>query len=52
VYERSGQGTKLFNMNTTAVVLESAAYFARGCPLIVQTCPLRTPVPATDTTAR
>lgn len=51
VYEGTRDGTRLFNMNTTAVVLESAAYFARGCPLIVQTCPARAAAPAADSGA-
>ncbi len=51
VYEGTHDGTRMFNMNTTAVVLESAAYYARGCPLIVQTCPARAPAPVADSGA-
>ena len=35
VYERSKVRVQGNNLNTAAVILEAAAYFARGCPLIV-----------------
>jgi Protein of unknown function (DUF3131) len=41
VYERSKVRVQSHNLNTAAVILESAAYFMRGCPLIVTyaSCP-------------
>jgi Protein of unknown function (DUF3131) len=41
VYERSRVKVPSNNLNTAAVILESAAYFTRGCPLVVTTaaCP-------------
>ncbi|MDQ3995385.1 MAG: DUF3131 domain-containing protein [Gemmatimonadota bacterium] len=41
VYERSKVRVASNNLNTAAVILESAAYAARGCPLIVRqaNCP-------------
>jgi hypothetical protein len=41
VYERSKVRVQGNNLNTAAVILEAAAYFERGCPLIVTTaaCP-------------
>lgn len=39
VYEGTKNATKAFNLNTAAVVLESAAYFQRGCAFIQSTCP-------------
>lgn len=41
VYEGTTRSTRLFNVNTAAIVLESAAYFERGCPLIRPACPAR-----------
>ena len=41
VYEGTTKSTRLFNVNTAAIVLESAAYFERGCPLVRPTCPPR-----------
>ena len=39
VYEATGRATKQFNLNTAAVVLESAAYVHRGgCPFIQTSC--------------
>ena len=35
VYERSRVRVQSNNLNTAAVILESAAYFMRGCPLII-----------------
>jgi hypothetical protein len=35
VYERSKVRVQSNNLNTAAVILESAAYFMRGCPLII-----------------
>lgn len=40
VYEGTTRATKSFNLNTAAVVLESAAYVARGsCPFVRTECP-------------
>jgi hypothetical protein len=41
VYERSRVKVQSNNLNTAAVILESAAYFVRGCPLIIRSagCP-------------
>jgi len=39
VYEGTRKSTRSYNLNTAAVVLEAAAYFVRGCPLIQPTCP-------------
>jgi uncharacterized protein DUF3131 len=41
VYERSRIRVQANNLNTAAVILESAAYFTRGCPLIITSaaCP-------------
>lgn len=41
VYEGTQRSTRTFNLNTAAIVLESAAYYERGCPLIQPTCPPR-----------
>jgi hypothetical protein len=42
VYEGTRRATKSFNVNTAAIVLESAAVFQRGgCPLIQPTCPAK-----------
>ena len=38
VYEGTRNSTKAFNLNTAAIVLESAAYFQRGCPFIERAC--------------
>jgi hypothetical protein len=39
VYESTGRATKQYNLNTAAVVLESAAYVQRGgCPFIQKVC--------------
>jgi uncharacterized protein DUF3131 len=35
VYERSRIRVQSNNLNTAAVILESAAYYSRGCPLII-----------------
>jgi uncharacterized protein DUF3131 len=35
VYERSRVRVQSNNLNTAAVILESAAYYMRGCPLII-----------------
>lgn len=43
VYEGTRKATKSFNVNTAAIVLESAAYFKRGCPLVQPACPAATP---------
>jgi Protein of unknown function (DUF3131). len=44
VYEATGRATKQFNLNTAAVVLESAAYVQRGgCPFIQQSCTSKKP---------
>ncbi|MEP6992749.1 MAG: DUF3131 domain-containing protein [bacterium] len=39
VFEGTKNSTKTFNLNTAAIVLESAAYMKRGCALIVPACP-------------
>jgi hypothetical protein len=40
VYEATGRPTRQYNLNTAAVVLESAAYVHRGrCPFIRSRCP-------------
>ena len=39
VYEGTKQATRSFNVNTAAIVLESAVVFRRGCPLIQKSCP-------------
>lgn len=39
VYEGTRRSTSTYNLNTAAIVLESAAYIKRGCPLILRTCP-------------
>ena len=41
VYEGTRNSTRAFNLNTAAVVLEAAAYYERGCPLIQPTCPAK-----------
>ena len=41
VYEGTRNSTRTFNLNTAAIVLESALYFQRGCPLIKPTCPAK-----------
>jgi hypothetical protein len=38
VIEGSGRPVRGVNINTVAVVLESAAFFNRGCPLVRQSC--------------
>jgi hypothetical protein len=39
VYEATGRATRQYNLNTAAVVLESAAYMYRGgCPFIQKVC--------------
>lgn len=38
VYEGTQRSTRSFNLNTAAIVLESAAYMQRGCPFIKVTC--------------
>lgn len=39
VYEGTRRSTSTYNLNTAAIVMESAAYVKRGCPLILKTCP-------------
>jgi hypothetical protein len=41
VYERSKVRVQGHNLNTAAVIMEAAAYFVRGCPLIITqaSCP-------------
>ncbi|MDB4916233.1 MAG: hypothetical protein JWM95_3877 [Gemmatimonadetes bacterium] len=39
VYEGTKSSTKAFNLNTAALVLESAAYLQHGCAFIVKVCP-------------
>ena len=39
VYEGTKNSTKTFNLNTAAIVLESAAYMERGCAFIQPVCP-------------
>ena len=39
VFEGTKNSTKTFNLNTAAIVLESAAYMKRGCAFIQKTCP-------------
>ncbi|MDB4898403.1 MAG: hypothetical protein JWN53_211 [Gemmatimonadetes bacterium] len=39
VYEGTGKSTRAYNLNSAAVVLESAAYTARGCAFIETKCP-------------
>ena len=41
VFEGTKNSTKTFNLNTAAIVLESAAYMKRGCAFIHKTCPKR-----------
>ena len=41
VYEGTKNSTKTYNLNTAAIVLESAAYMKRGCAFIVRTCVAR-----------
>ena len=38
VYEGTKNSTKTFNLNTAAIVLESAAYMKRGCAFIQKSC--------------
>lgn len=38
VFEGTHNSTRSFNLNTAAVVLESALYFKRGCPLVEANC--------------
>ena len=38
VFEGTKNSTKTFNLNTAAIVLESAAYMKRGCPFIQKVC--------------
>ena len=39
VFEGTKNSTKTFNLNTAAIVLESAAYMKRGCAFIQKSCP-------------
>lgn len=39
VYEGTKNSTKTYNLNTAALVLESAAYMKRGCAFVYRTCP-------------
>ena len=39
VYEGTKNSTKTYNLNTAALVLESAAYMKRGCAFVHKTCP-------------
>ena len=39
VFEGTKNSTKTFNLNTAAIVLESAAYMKRGCAFIQKVCP-------------
>ena len=39
VYEGTKKSTQTYNLNTAAIVLESAAYLKRGCAFIQKTCP-------------
>ena len=41
VYEGTRNSTKTYNLNTAAVVLESAAYMQRGCAFITKVCPAK-----------
>lgn len=47
VYEGTRTSTKSFNLNTAAIVLESAAYMQRGCAFIERTCPGARATPGT-----
>ena len=38
VFEGTKNSTKTYNLNTAAIVMESAAYIKRGCPLVQTTC--------------
>lgn len=39
VFEGTKKSTQSFNLNTAALVLESALYHKRRCPLVQRTCP-------------
>ena len=39
VFEGTKNSTRTFNLNTAAIVLESAAYMKRGCAFIQKVCP-------------
>ena len=39
VFEGTKSSTKTYNLNTAAVVLESAAYMKRGCAFVNRSCP-------------
>ena len=39
VFEGTKNSTKTYNLNTAAIILESAAYFKRGCALVQAPCP-------------
>ena len=39
VFEGTKNSTKTYNLNTAAIILESAAYFKRGCSLVQRPCP-------------
>lgn len=41
VFEGTKNSTKTFNLNTAAIVLESAAYMQRGCAFILKACPAK-----------
>ena len=41
VIENTQRSTKSYNMNTAAMVLESALYSARGCAIILRQCPAK-----------
>ena len=41
VFEGTKNSTKTYNLNTAAIVLESAAYVKRGCAFAVPTCPMK-----------
>jgi hypothetical protein len=41
VYEGTGRSARAYNLNSAAVVLESAAYAARGCAFIELRCPAK-----------
>ena len=38
VYERTGKSVRTYNLNTAAIVLESAAYLERGCAFVQPVC--------------
>ncbi|MEO7457479.1 MAG: DUF3131 domain-containing protein [Gemmatimonadaceae bacterium] len=41
VFEGTKNPTKTYNLNTAAIVLESAAYMKRGCAFVTKQCPKR-----------